>query len=398
MAPAEDRPDGSAARSDSGEVREQRRFWRAVLDAIPDVVFVKNAESVYIEGNQAFRSRMLGGVEPEQTLTDAMLFGEEAAARMVRQDREILAGGRTVVNEMQTQTADSGVRYFETIKVPLQIGEMGADAIVGIARDITERKRLEGELLERTAEAERLRCEADEESERKGRFLSVMSHEIRTPMNGVIGFLELLSATRLNADQSDMVAEARNASRILLDLLNDLLDYSQIEAGRLSIEPDRYAPEGLAASVLSVFRSRAASLGIHLSAFVDPEVPDALFGDMKRIRQILMNLVGNALKFTPGGEVTVRLRIEAERTADGQAVLVADVDDTGIGIRPEERALLFRPFMQAKSSGASRIGGTGLGLAISRELARLMGGDVELADKTGPGSLFRVRLPQRLNE
>lgn len=376
----------------SREEERQRRFWHAVLDAIPDIVFVKDTQSVYIEGNRAFLAAMLRNLDASEPITDVRLFGEEAAALMIRQDQEILRSGVSVSNEFETDTVDRGRRWFETVKLPLVVEGEHPDAIVGIAHDITERKRLETQLIERTDYAERMKAAADEANEMKGRFLATMSHEIRTPMNGIMGFLELLSMSTLTADQRELLTEARNASHILLDLLNDLLDYSKIEAGKMLIVSAPFQLRELIGTTLSLFRGKAYAKGVDLVTDIRPDVPDRLVGDMSRIRQILMNVVGNAVKFTDEGSITVRVGKGGMEPASRGLDLIFEVEDTGIGIGSQDRERLFRPFVQLDSSSTRRHGGTGLGLAISRDLARLMGGDLAWVDKVGRGSTFRFHV------
>ncbi|MEM1056531.1 MAG: response regulator [Bacteroidota bacterium] len=225
----------------------------------------------------------------------------------------------------------------------------------------------------------------------KSEFLATMSHEIRTPMNGVIGMADLLAGTRLTAEQQDYVDTIRASSDTLLAIINDVLDVSKIEAGRLRLENAPFALRDGLDDALDLVAQRASEKGLELVSRVDPRLPDALIGDPTRLRQILLNLLSNAVKFTDHGQIVV------EVTRDGPSrncriPLVLRVSDTGIGIPRDRLASLFESFSQVDSSTTRRYGGTGLGLAISRQLAELMGGTLEVESTMGEGSTFTLRV------
>ncbi|MBV1870326.1 MAG: response regulator [Gammaproteobacteria bacterium] len=246
-----------------------------------------------------------------------------------------------------------------------------------------------GFVLERERSEEALKnakLEAEAGSRSKSEFLATMSHEIRTPLNGVLGMAELLNTTELNQDQARFLNSIRSSSRSLLAVLNDVLDYSKIEAGRMEVEDATFNLEELISDAASLFALRSAETGIELIVFVDPELPSSFIGDSTRIKQVIINLLGNAFKFTEKGEV--QLVITGRRSELGLFDIKFEVIDSGIGIEPENQIHLFDSFSQADASTTRRYGGSGLGLAICRRLANLMGGDIGVESAEGMGSTF----------
>jgi signal transduction histidine kinase/CheY-like chemotaxis protein/HPt (histidine-containing phosphotransfer) domain-containing protein len=262
----------------------------------------------------------------------------------------------------------------------------------GLERKVEERT---SQLEATTREARDLARQAEEASRAKSQFLANMSHEIRTPMNGVVGMTQLLLKTSLNGQQQRYAETVRVSAESLLNVINDILDFSKVEAGKLELEVLEFDLRETVESVCDLLAQRAHDKGLEVVTVVDDEVPDALVGDAGRLRQVVMNLVGNAIKFTDSGEVTVRVKLLEEQTEG--ALLEFEVRDTGIGISAEALPRLFQAFVQADGSTTRKYGGTGLGLAISKQIVGLMGGEISAQSTPGVGSSFRfsARFPRQ---
>ena len=384
------------------ERRRSRALWEreqlvsTVFSAVADCIYVLGLRDgeLFVEMVNAAGAEALGRKADDiagRRLVD--LAGPENAALARRRVQACLDAGTIVRFPAQPEHSGSD-RIWEAVFVPI-FDEGRICRIVCTNREVTEAVRREADLRAQSdqlaamaADLAQARDAADAASEAKSAFLANMSHELRTPLNAIIGFADLLLAGEgSEAERRHHLRLLGDSGRVLLAIVNDILDLSKIEAGRLSLERVPVDPAALARSSADLVRAEAEAKGLQLTVTVDPALPPWVTGDPVRLRQILLNLLSNAVKFTERGSVALGV----DRAPDGRLRIA--VEDTGIGITPEQMSTLFQRFRQADASTARRYGGTGLGLAISRQLAELMGGEITVRSAAGRGSVFQVLLP-----
>jgi PAS domain S-box-containing protein len=360
---------------------EERHLLHTLMDNLPDHIYFKDLHSRFIRLNKAL-AKWFGLNDPRAALgkTDFDFFSDEHARQAYADEQEVMRTGRPAqaIEEKETWP-DGHETWVSTTKMPLRDAQGRIIGTFGVSRDITVRKRAEQEL-------HKAKTVAEAASRAKSEFLANMSHEIRTPMNGILGMTELALETELTPEQRDYLGMVKSSADALLTVINDILDFSKIEAGRLDLAPIAFQLRDSLAQTLKPLALRAHQKGLDLTCDIRPEVPDDIVADPTRLRQVLINLLGNAIKFTERGEVGLEVALESA-TAE-QAQLHFMVRDTGTGIAPEKQKIVFEAFAQADSSTARKFGGTGLGLTISSRLVEMMHGRIWLESELGKGSCF----------
>ncbi len=359
------------------EIESQKQYWETLIRNSPVAVVILDREERVASCNPAFE-RLFGYECSEVTgrSLDALIVADNGERKSATALTQRAMSGETVHEVARRRRKDGTLVDVELFGLPVTVGGERV-GVVGMYHDISE-----------MARARRVAEDADRA---KSEFLANMSHEIRTPMNGVMGMLELALDTELTAEQRDFLKAAHESAEALLTLLNDILDFSKIEAGHLELEEIGFNLRSMFEGVVDTFAGRAQAKGLEIACDIDEDSPTFVRGDPGRLRQVLVNLIGNAVKFTEAGEIVVRLEPAAQ--ADRHQVLRFTVTDTGIGIPPDRLPALFTRFTQIDGSATRKHGGTGLGLAISRELVVRMGGQIHVESKPGKGSTFWFTLP-----
>lgn len=370
---------------------ERDRFFTLSID----MLCIAGFDGYFKHLNPAWEKTL--GFTKEELLAKLFLdfvHPEDRAATLAATEQLSTTGGEIISFENRYLCKDGTYKWLAWDAAPFSEQQM----IYAVARDITEGKRAEAELQKAKAAAETA-------TRAKSEFLANMSHEIRTPMNGIIGMTELALDTELTSQQREYLTTVKDSADSLLRLLNDILDFSKIEAGKLGLEPIDFSLRESLEDTMKTLALRAHKKGLELACHIPPDVPDTLVGDPGRLRQLVVNLSSNSIKFTEEGEVVVDAAVES-RTEE-EICLHFAVSDTGIGIPPDKQRVIFEAFSQADSSTTRKYGGTGLGLAISTQLAALMGGRTWVESEVGKGStvhftarfgLSKAVLPQRLTE
>jgi two-component system sensor histidine kinase/response regulator len=366
---------------------EERKVLRALIDNVPDFMYVKDAESRFVVANASLAHSM-GTKSPEELLhkTDFDFYPKELASAYYRDEQNVIRTKQPLFNrEEQAFDAHGNKIWVLTTKVPLYDKNGQVTGIAGVGRDITHLKKTQEEM-------QKAREAAEAASRAKSEFLANMGHEIRTPLNGVMGMTDLALDTELTPEQREYLETVKMSGDSLLTVINDILDFSKIEAGKIDLEAIDFNLGESLESTLKTLALRADEKGLELLCEVAPEVPEIVRGDSSRLRQIVVNLVGNAIKFTDIGEIAVKVQVESKDGPD--CICRFTVTDSGIGIPEDKRESIFDPFSQADTSTTRKYGGTGLGLTISTRLVGMMGGKIWVESEMGRGSQFHftVRL------
>ncbi|CAK0759559.1 two-component system, sensor histidine kinase and response regulator [Azospirillaceae bacterium] len=360
-------------------LRESKNHLRTLINHIPQKILYKNRQSVFMVANPPLANDF--NLTPEQMvgLTDFDLYPPDVAQKLREADTQTMNNDCVEESDEDQITPNGEIRSIHTLRTPVRDADGAVIGILAIFWDVTEQKNVEETL-------KNAKIAAEAASRAKSEFLANMSHEIRTPMNAILGLTHLLLQSQLSERQSDYARKIQISAQSLLGILNDILDFSKVEAGKIDLEHVPFRIDKLFSDLATVLSISAQEKDIEILFSIASDTPQILIGDPLRLQQILINLAGNAIKFTHHGEVVVSVSVaHIERD---QITLQFEIRDTGIGINPEQQARLFHAFSQGDSSTTRRYGGTGLGLAICQRLVELMGGSIRVISNFGKGSVF----------
>lgn len=383
------------------QIKETQRRLRSIIDNATSVIYTKDLQGRYIMVNKRYLDLFHLFEQDIIGKTDFDIYPKEFGEKFRRNDMEVIKNNSpTTFEEVAPQ--DDGEHTYISVKFPLYDLNDNMYAICGISTDITERKQAEVKLLSFLKQLELAneelkisRKKADEANVAKSAFLANMSHEIRTPLNGVIGMTSLLMNTELNPKQEKYVNRINLSGKVLLEIINDILDFSKIEAGELKLESIPVNLNELVKEIGDLIQPKVEEKGLELTIRYAPHTPSNFIGDPTRLRQVITNLVSNAVKFTQEGFVLINI---AKKEQQGQnAIIRCEITDTGIGIPKDKRDRIFEKFSQADVSTTRKFGGTGLGLAISKQLIGMMGGRIGCVSEPGKGSTFWFEIPLKEN-
>ncbi len=361
---------------------ENQNWLQSILDNSTSLIYIKDPAGCYVMANRRFQEVLDVQAAAIIGRTDADFSDPEAAAHYKFLDEQVVRTGKSLEIEEIIPTS-GGNAHFLSIKFPLLDDDGQLIGIGGIATEITERVQYQQQLISATQEARTAKNMQE-------LFLANMSHEIRTPMNGIQGMADLLLDTPLSEQQKEFAKIIKRSVNNLLVVVNDVLDFSKIKAGKLAIEKIEFRLKDVLDNVRAMFAHRIAKKGLTLQLYIDPSIPETLKGDPYRLNQVLINLIGNAIKFTDEG--WIRVEVIAQERAGGQVNLLFSIADSGIGISEESLPHIFDHFSQAGLDISRRYGGTGLGLAICQQLLCLQGGEITVRSRENEGSTFYFRL------
>lgn len=373
----------------SEEKRKENEYrLSAIMDAASTLIFIKDLEGRYLQVNKRFKEFFHLSEESIILKSDYEISTKEKADQYRLSDRKVISSLQSVETEEVVET-EKGSRNLLVIKFPLVDDTKQLFGICGIATDITERVQSRIDLetaLKNTENAKQL----------QEQFLANMSHEIRTPLNGIQGMTSLLLETSLSIDQKEYTTMIKRSLTNLTSILNDVLDYSNIQAGKITFEKIEFQLPETLTIIKNQFIHHTQSKGLGFELLIDEKVPESLIGDPYRLKQILINLVGNAIKFTKAGSINIHAALKSLSTKE--ALLLFTVTDTGIGISEDKLATIFERFAQENLEISKRYGGAGLGLTISRSLVELQGGEIFVNSKSGQGAAFSFYIPYKIKE
>ena len=358
-------------------LRDQQFYTRSLIESTIDALMTTDPRGIITDVNKQMEA--LTGCTRDELIGAPFKSYFTDPERAEAGIKLVLSEGKVSNYELTARARDGKETVVSYNAATFYDRDRSLKGVFAAARDVTERQQFVQALQDKNIELQAANVA-------KREFLAVMSHEIRTPMNGILGMTGLTLNTELTALQRDYLEVVKSSAESLLTLLNDLLDFSKIEAGKLELESTEFDLRDMLGDTMQTLVTRASEKGLELALHIRPDVPDALLGDPHRLRQIVVNLVGNALKFTEHGEIA--MHVEYDATVDGQALIRFAVVDTGIGIAPESHTSIFSAFEQADASTTRRYGGTGLGLAITSQIVELMGGTITLQSELGQGSTF----------
>ncbi len=396
----ENKAQAEALQNQANALQASEEKLAIILENVEAYIYIKGVDYRYLYANRQVCELFGQTMENVIGHDDSEFFDEKTVANLRLVDQRVIElGQRQVEEEINTCRDGKVTSAFISIKVPLRHDDGTIYGLCGVSTNITERKQAEQELEQyrhhletlvesRTTELTQAKEQAEVASHAKSSFLANMSHEIRTPMNAIIGLTHLLQREVSDTRVLDRLGKIASSAQHLLQVINDILDLSKIEAGRFTLEKLQFSPREMLAETLSMFEEPRAAKGLSLLGEIDPALPQQLIGDGLRVKQILVNFLGNAIKFSDHGEIVVRLQLE--QTSGDEVLLKLAVQDQGIGMTPEQQVRLFNAFAQADNSMSRKYGGTGLGLAINQHFARLMGGAAGVSSEPGVGSTFWV--------